>query len=326
MKKNKELPLVSILVPIYNTAKYIERCARSIFDQTYPNIEVIFFNDMTPDNSMEILDSVIKEYEIEGRQLPIIKRNNPISNLGLPEVRNQSIGMAAGEYLFFLDSDDYIPQNSIELLISEAVASDADIVKGGYSQTSSGVIFRTWENIIPESKDDYINQMLNWCETSLSVWGGVYRKSLFLENKLKFLSGHNMGEDFCMSSRVIFYANKIGHVREVVYYYESNPNSITHSFSEKNAHDLIANSDYVYNFYQERDKAKKFFKNLIIGRAKIKNYILCNLPKSESKKFRNIFPEIDKSHQLSFWGKIKNRTVKHSPIMFKILSKINSKY
>ena len=109
----KKYPLVSILVPIYNTADYIERCARSIFEQTYHNIEVIFFDDKTPDNSIEILETLIHKYEEQGLRLPEVKIHRAISNLGLPEVRNRSMDMAIGEYLFFLDSDDYLPEYGI---------------------------------------------------------------------------------------------------------------------------------------------------------------------------------------------------------------------
>ena len=322
----KKYPLVSILVPIYNTADYIERCARSIFEQTYHNIEVIFFDDKTPDNSIEILETLIHKYEEQGLRLPEVKIHRAISNLGLPEVRNRSMDMAIGEYLFFLDSDDYLPENAIELLVEKTLSSDYDIVRGDFAQTSVGKIYRVWQNKIPDDKDVYINMMLNWCETVLSVWGGIYRKSLFTDNNLEFLSGHNMGEDFCMSSRLLFCANKIGYVPHVVYYYESNPNSITHSFSEKNAQDLIVNSNYVYSFYLTRDKDKIYYRSLIIGRAKIKNYILCYLTKEKTNTFENIFPEIKESHQLSLWGMIKCWTVRRSPFLFKVLNKINSSY
>lgn len=115
-------PLVSIIVPVYNVEPYIERCARSLFEQTYNNLEYIFVNDCTPDNSIQILESVIKDYPDCADKIKILHHKD---NRDLSAARNTGIRKATGDYLFFIDSDDEIPNRSIEILLGAAMEDDA---------------------------------------------------------------------------------------------------------------------------------------------------------------------------------------------------------
>ena len=106
-------PLISILVPVYNVNLYIERCARSLFEQTYKNIEFIFVNDCTPDNSIDILKTIITSYPEVYDKVKII---NHINNKGLSYARNTALQNATGEYIIHIDSDDFIDRNCIKEL------------------------------------------------------------------------------------------------------------------------------------------------------------------------------------------------------------------
>ena len=111
---------VSICVPVYGVEKYIERCAISLFEQTYPDIDFIFVNDCTKDRSIEILEEVITRYPERQKDIKII---NHAKNLGLAAARNTLIENATGEFVFIVDSDDYLALNAVELLLSEQVVS-----------------------------------------------------------------------------------------------------------------------------------------------------------------------------------------------------------
>ena len=125
------MPKVSVLVPVYGVEKYIERCARSLFEQTLDDIEFIFVDDCTPDRSIEILESVIEEY-----RLRFAEKNYDVrivrmpTNSGLAAVRRHGIQLATGDYITFCDSDDIMPEDAVESLYNLAVESDADIVSG----------------------------------------------------------------------------------------------------------------------------------------------------------------------------------------------------
>ena len=118
-------PKVSILVPIYNVSLYIERCARSLFDQTFENIEYIFVDDASTDDSLDILKKVLKQYPKRQKQVRIIRHPQ---NKGLASTRNTAIDASNGDYIAVVDSDDYVEKNMIEELYNFAVTKNADIV------------------------------------------------------------------------------------------------------------------------------------------------------------------------------------------------------
>src|SRR5574344_624731 len=123
--KKSIMPKVSIIIPIYNVEKYIERCARSLFEQTEEDLEFIFVNDCTPDNSMQILNDVIRDYPSRKDQIKIIENEK---NLGLPLTRQKGIKEATGEYIIHCDSDDWVDKDMYRMLYGKAKADDLDLV------------------------------------------------------------------------------------------------------------------------------------------------------------------------------------------------------
>src|SRR5574344_2940798 len=119
------MPKVSIIIPIYNVEKYIERCARSLFEQTEEDLEFIFVNDVTPDNSIQILNNVIKDYPSRKHQIKILENEK---NLGVAETRLKGIMEASGEYIIHCDSDDWVDRDIYRMLYEKAKAEDLDIV------------------------------------------------------------------------------------------------------------------------------------------------------------------------------------------------------
>lgn len=118
-------PLISVLIPIYKVEAYIEKCVKSLFGQTYENIEYIFVDDCTPDNSIAVLQSVMEKYPCRRNRTRIIRN---ATNQGIAAVRNILLENATGEYVIFIDSDDWVELSMIENLVNEAQATDADIV------------------------------------------------------------------------------------------------------------------------------------------------------------------------------------------------------
>lgn len=113
---------VSIIVPIYNVEKYIERCIKSLISQTYRDIEILLINDGSPDDSKTICE----RYEKIDKRIKLYNKENG----GLSDTRNYGLKRAKGEYILFVDSDDYIESNTVEVLISEMKKDNLDIVAG----------------------------------------------------------------------------------------------------------------------------------------------------------------------------------------------------
>lgn len=125
----KDKEYITICVPIYGVEKFIKKCAQSLSVQTYSNIEYIFVNDCTKDNSIAILKDALKQYPQRLEQVKII---NHKANEGLGGARTIAIKNATGDYILHVDSDDYLASNAVDLLMNKAELSGADIVDGGY--------------------------------------------------------------------------------------------------------------------------------------------------------------------------------------------------
>ena len=122
MSTDPNMPLVSVIVPIYGVEAYIGQCARSVLGQTYSRLECIFVNDGTPDRSMEILSEVVKEYP--GRNIVIVNKEND----GLPHARWSGLEVSTGEYIMHVDADDWLEPDAAERLVDEALRTQADLV------------------------------------------------------------------------------------------------------------------------------------------------------------------------------------------------------
>ena len=118
---------VSILVPVFGVERFIERCARSLFEQTYPDLEYIFVDDGSIDRSIEILQSVVEEYPTRNAAVHLIKHDH---NRGLGAARNTALDNATGEFVYHVDSDDYIDRDTIRLLVAKQKETNADIITG----------------------------------------------------------------------------------------------------------------------------------------------------------------------------------------------------
>ena len=116
---------VTICVPVYNVEKYIERCCKSLFEQTYSNIEYIFVDDRSPDNSIKVVENILQGYPKRKNAVKLIEHS---VNKGLAATRNTGIDAASGEYILFVDSDDYLDHNAVELLMNKVEATHADVV------------------------------------------------------------------------------------------------------------------------------------------------------------------------------------------------------
>lgn len=215
---------VTIAIPVYGVASYVEKCAISLFEQTYPNLEYVFIDDCTPDKSIEIIEKVLDKYPNRKRQVRIIRQKK---NKGCPAARNMAVQLATGDFIFHVDADDYVEKDAIATLVSEQKATDADLVVANYlieTPSETGLvryldISKTKEEIVKDCLDD---------KSSQSVWGILIRKQLYVDHKIKADESFHVGEDWQVSPLLLYYANKIAYVDKVVYHYQlSRPNSIT---------------------------------------------------------------------------------------------------
>lgn len=208
--------VVSILVPVYGVEKYIERCARSLFEQTYENLEYIFVDDCSPDKSIDILKRVIEDYPNRKERIRIIQHE---INRGLAAARNTAIDNATSPFISHIDSDDYLDRDAIQLLVNKQVETGADIVTGSHVVIESTGIKKVFE---PEYKDQHEMLLLEISANSDThyIWRRLINSNLYRNYHIRVKEGVNFYEDWQQVALLVYYAKNVARIDEHVYYYD----------------------------------------------------------------------------------------------------------
>lgn len=214
------MPKVSVIIPIFGVEKYIERCARSLFEQTLDDIEYIFVDDCTNDHSINVLENVILDYPNRRSQVKIIHHE---VNLGLPFARKTGIEASTGDYIAHCDSDDWVELNMYERMYEIAAKENLDIVVSDFFN-DTGVNSINKSDNVDNDRLEYIKRLL--CGKCYPVvWNKLCKRSLY-DKKFKYATG-NLGEDFVLTLQLIVRSEKIEHLSVPLYHYYYNPSSLT---------------------------------------------------------------------------------------------------
>lgn len=244
-------PLVSILIPIYNVEEYIEQCVRSVFGQTYENLEIIFVDDASPDNSVAIVEKVVKDYPNRKNRIYII--HNP-SNKGLGFTRKIAIEAAHGEYIQHVDSDDFLELNMVEKLVTKALENDADIVVCGYEKFSD---IKETEYHIPQfykTKTEIVANVIEAQEYCWN-WNKLVRRSLYSDLHIMPEEGIDLGEDIFLNYRLLYGTEKINIIPELLYHYRRNRKGsyTTNELTNKTSNCQCCLIENIRSFLQENN-------------------------------------------------------------------------
>ena len=238
--------MISIIIPIYNVEKYLPKCLDSVVNQTYTELEIICINDGSPDNSLKIL----KEYQKKDSRIKIINQENQ----GLAEARNTGIDNAKGKFIFFLDSDDWLPLNAIEKLCNKQKEKNADIVIGGRNIVTAKreVQFLPKEYNKTLEFEEYISDSFKTEDFRAVAWGKLYKTKIIKENYLYFPKGL-LYEDLLFVMKYLYYSSKIIILRENIYNYRyDRRNSIVNTINKKDM-DCLKTVDELEKFFKEKE-------------------------------------------------------------------------
>ena len=258
------MPKVSVVLPIYNVEKYLPKCIESVIAQTLKDIEIICVNDCSNDNS----ENIIREYMKKDDRIKII---NNEKNIGVGFSRNIGVDCSNGEYISFIDSDDFIENDYLENLYSTAIKYDADIVFTNNIYTVNevkGYIKPYYHNRLEKWKKDFKDKCFegksnfnvsttekeNTPEYPLvAVWNKLYKKSFILNNNLKF-QNYIVSEDSEFFYKYLVYNPNMYYNNKVKYYYVQRKSSAVHSIEkdEKTVSDALSVFRNIFNFYKEK--------------------------------------------------------------------------
>ena len=241
--------ILSVIVPIYGVEKYISQFAHSLLRQTYTDVQFIFVNDGTKDQSIEILEEIIEN------QYPHLRTNILIinkENEGLPKARETGLAHAQGEYILFADSDDWLELDALETILNSIKETQADLIYFDlvkeYGHRKSYKIEREYSIA---TKNDFIINLFNYKSAGYTVTK-CFRKSLYTDNTI-YTPLLGMHEDIYLMSQIIFYAKSIVHVHKVLYHYrKDNPQSFCSQDKDRRHIDSTTNMLDLYEHYRDK--------------------------------------------------------------------------
>ena len=287
-------PKVSILVPVYNVSRFIEKCAHSLFEQTFKDIEFIFANDCTPDDSIELLKKVIENYPNRKTQIQIIQNSH---NLGLGGTRIPLLKAAKGEYIMWVDSDDFISENAVELLYIAAIKTNAEVVT-----TNCYYLYKGKDNIeilsqnLPSNPTAYI-EALAFRKARASVWNTLSLRSIWLEHNLQMGDKFNIGEDYYTTVCLLYFTKKFVVINDPIYYYNlTNINAYSSGHkTEKNIQSLILLFDSLQDFFIQQNDFERFKSFLEKARMMELSSFLLHSSSELRRKYVEVFPDASKT-------------------------------
>lgn len=294
--------LVSVIIPVFKVSSFIERCARSLFEQTLQEVEYIFVDDASPDDSIEILKQCIECYPKRKDQVRILTHEQ---NKGLPAARNTGLAVATGEYVFHCDSDDWMELTMLEDLYLAAVENNADIVWCDWYLS-----FAQNERYMRQPKysncGDALRAMLSGV-MKYNVWNKLVRREVYTKTNILFPSGHSMGEDMTIM-RLFVKSEKVYYLSKALYHYvRTNINAYTQTYSERHLIDLRYNVDDVVS-YIARETDLDLHEELNFFKLNVKLPFLISKNESDYSLWKEWYPEanefIMKNTRLGFRSRL----------------------
>lgn len=293
-----ENPKFSIIIPVYGVEKYIARCTRSLFKQSYTNTEFIFVNDGTKDNSIGIVEQLLNE------EFPHLKDKVKIinkENEGLPAARKTGLEHADGDYILHVDSDDWVETDLVEKVAETATKTNADCI---YFDFYKEYAHRSKKDIekeyTVETKDKFVAGLFNYKAYGY-VWNKCFKRSIYLENPVVFPK-YGMHEDIFLASQLLTFSTSICHLRKALYHYRKDSAGSISSAKRKNRRrDSAMNMMDLFRLYKDAEAMSpvKDAKGEIIYRTA---WLSMRYNFGFFKTYPEIIPYI-KSHNPSFKNK-----------------------
>lgn len=284
------VPKVSVIITIYNREKYIEDCARSLFEQTLYDVEFLFVDDASTDNSVMILRNLLEDYP---KRKPMIKILNLEKNGGRALARQVGLDNVTGEYVIHVDSDDWLELDMLEKLYFKAKETNADIVGCNltHEYTNYQCVFK--QNYSGDVDED-IRSLLNG-KIFPSLCTSLTRMSLIRDNDITFPQGIDTGEDLLFNLHLYLHSNSIVGVDAPFYHYRHTEDSGSFKLSEKSINSLIEVARRIEVLMRDTGNYEKFEDEIQYRKFYMKCTLITEFDNQEyNKLWLKLFPETHK--------------------------------
>ena len=288
---NTNKPQISIIITVYNCENYIEKCARSLFEQTLENIEFIFVNDATPDNTIEVLEATIEDYPT---RKPHIKIINLEKNRGVSNARRVGIENSIGEYVIHCDSDDWVDSDMYERLYQKAKKTDADIIGCNFRHEFSDRQY-DFHQQYADNIEENISRLING-NIFPSLCTSLTRRSLIDNNGIIFPAGLNMGEDLYFNLQLFLHAKKIVSMDWAPYHYRHTEESSCVQRTRKSIDSDIAIAGLIEKLMKEQNLYEKYAHDIEYRKFFSKLPLVQNIDNKDNiQEWLNIYPETNRN-------------------------------
>lgn len=323
------MPKVSIIIPVYGVEKYIERCARSLFEQTLDDIEYLFIDDCTPDKSVEILKRVLEEYPHRKSQVVIHRMEQ---NSGQAKVREWGMRNARGEYVIHCDSDDWVDVDMYEKMYKKSVSADYDIVVCDYYE-SDGISHVRKNEYISDKVEETMSSIL-LKKTHSVLWNKLVKKSIY-NNEIIYPIANN-AEDYALLVQLAYHSKSFGYVNEPLYFYFYNTSSLTKVMTNENLinrfNQSVSNIGIVESFLRKNQSLAKYSDELDCIKVIEKEILISSsfdkeLYKKWAGAYKEIFPRILLNNKINLRRKLRFIGIKYRiyPLIRFMLKLLNRK-
>ena len=283
-------PKVSIIVTVFKSEKYIEKCVHSLFVQTLDEIEYIFVNDSTPDNSVSIVKNILQEYPLRQSYVKII---NQETNGGVSHARQIGICYATGEFIIHCDSDDWVDKDMYERLYRKAKETDADIVGCNFRHEFSDIQYN-FRQQYSNSMEDNLRRLING-RIFPSLCTSLTKRELITEHNISFPIGLNMGEDLFFNLQLYLHATKIVGMDWAPYHYRHTENSSCVQRTRKSIDSDIAIAGMIERLMKDQKMYDKYAKDIEFRKFFSKLPLMEDLNnRNNYQDWLNIYPETNK--------------------------------
>jgi len=285
-------PKVSILVPVYNVSLFIEKCAESLFNQTLKDIEYIFVNDATPDDSIEKLQKIIDKYPERKDCITILHHS---SNRGLAASRNTALKASSGSYIAIVDSDDFIEPDMMEALYTKGIFENADIVvcdfKIEYSKSSKISI-----EYISDNKEENFKKVILHDLISSSLCNKLVNRNLYMREDCRVPENLNYCEDWHVTVRIFYFATKVVKVNQPFYHYvQYNVNAITKTKNHMHFENVVRFWSLLDDFLREKNLYEQYKPIMAFPKMKAKVRLMIDTNTSQLREeYADIFKDEEK--------------------------------
>lgn len=283
----KDFPKVSVILTIYNREKYIEKCVRSLLEQTLDNVELVVIDDASTDASLSILNRVLEDYP---NRKPMVHLICLEKNAGRAVARQTGMDHVKGEYVIHVDSDDWVDHDMLELLYLKAKETDADIVGCNVTHeygTKQCIFKQSYSGDVEED----IRRLLNG-KLFPSLCTSLTRTSIIRENGIRFPQGLDTGEDLLFNLHLYLHAHKVIGIENASYHYRHTEDSGSFQHTEKSIKSVIEVARRIETLMKETGNYEKYEQEILFRKFSMKCALVTDFKnEAYNKEWLNLFPE-----------------------------------